>query len=71
MYYLYSKNDCKFCKKAVDLLETNFIEYRTIYPDIHIIELFKTQYKHFTYPFIFEETNFIGGYNDLENKFNF
>ena len=70
---VYSKENCEYCVKAINLLKLKQINYKEIKldgdRDVKKINELKQKYDHKTYPFIiFNEDGedlFIGGYSDL------
>ena len=68
MFLIISKDGCEYCDKAIYFLVDKNEEYIVIdkedLPPFYI-EMFKHQYNHHTYPFIFE---FMGGYDVLKNR---
>lgn len=71
MFIIYSKKNCSYCQKAKELLNNNNMYYdeKQLDPllDKEFIEELKNTYNHFTFPFIFQNTNFIGGFTELND----
>ncbi len=72
---IFSKPSCKYCTKSYDLLNNNNIEYYKfdvgeLVDNVEFDEIYnKLQLltnKAKTYPMIFIEQKFIGGYNELQ-----
>lgn len=65
-FYLITKDNCSYCTKAVELMKENniFFEYCNK-NDIDDIEMLKEKYKIKTYPIIFNDGHYIGGYDEL------
>lgn len=64
MWYVYGKEGCTYCKKAVDLLEQ--MGQKVSYIDMKDVEN-TAGWK--TVPQIFTEKHHIGGYAELEKHF--
>ena len=60
MYWVYGKESCSYCKRAVDLLKAN--GFSVAYIDI---ETMPNTANWATVPQVFSETRHIGGYEDL------
>lgn len=78
LFKVYAKDGCKYCEDAIDIINCYLDEARTS-PDylevIHnptneVVTALKEQHDHHTYPFIFFEGEFIGGYSDMIQKEN-
>jgi glutaredoxin len=76
---IYTKSGCKYCTNVKQLLQENNIKYEVVDCDEYIIkdkEKFlnfikkytKKDYK--TFPMVFNDTKFIGGYNETMEKVN-
>lgn len=67
-YTVYGRSGCRFCDKAVDLLEREGLPYSYVPLDVHREKLkwFKEELKLATVPQIFLGSLHIGGYSDLE-----
>lgn len=67
MYYVYSKNDCRFCKAAKAILELADKEYKELIIDIDISkEDVLSKFPGITsVPIISLADETIGGYNEL------
>lgn len=77
-YTIYSKQDCTFCIKAKKLLDDDKHTYTTIYCDDILLNKrieflnFMAQYtSQKTFPFIFYNETFIGGYQELLEHLTF
>lgn len=71
-YTVISKKNCIYCKYSCKLLEDNKIEYKTIDNNEFIgdeIDSIKPV-EHKTYPMIFKDKKFIGGYMELRKYIN-
>lgn len=70
MYYIYGKSGCIYCKHACELLKATKISFK--YFDIEkndtLVDFFKRVYNMKTYPMIFYNKNYIGGYTELEKS---
>jgi len=64
MWWVYGKENCPYCKKAVQLLEQ--MGQSIVYVDIKDM-INSAKWK--TVPQIFTETRHIGGYAELERHF--
>lgn len=62
MFWVYGKQDCSYCRRAVELLQGH--NQRVAYIDIANIPN-TANWK--TVPQVFTETDHIGGYEDLVN----
>lgn len=74
MIRLYSKRKCLYCTKAKNMLNELGIEFEETKLDpekandkLKIDRLVKLT-NQYTFPFIFEDKEFIGGYTDLEHR---
>lgn len=69
MLKVYTKDNCRYCVQAKNLLNYKHIEYQEISLGRDIsVQDFQLSYPHVrTVPFILNETNVIGGYQDLLN----
>lgn len=76
-YTIYSKSGCKFCSLAKNFLKENKLEYSIIDCDDYLIEnknkflefiFYLSNKEHKTFPIIFFNKIYIGGYLELENK---
>jgi glutaredoxin len=78
-YTIYTKSACYYCEKLKNLLEDNNITYIVINCDNYlqnnrdnfiefIKKITKTNWK--TFPIVFHNENFIGGFNDTQNYIN-
>ena len=62
----FSKHGCKFCDLAEAELICANIKYNIVKnADSKTINELKEKYNHTTYPFVFVNNEFIGGYNEL------
>lgn len=72
MLTIYSKKGCSFCAKALELLNSEDLPFS--FHDItgddkmvkHLLEK-TSKFNHKTFPFIFNDDVFIGGYTELKN----
>lgn len=76
-FTVYSITDCKFCKKAVELLDNKKLNFIVVVMDKNpeFIQKIKEDMKMTTVPIILEhltigEIRIIGGSDDLENYLN-
>lgn len=72
MYKIYSKSNCQYCDKAKALLKSKKIEFDEFELDVHytreeLIEQFPTAR---TFPVILIDGNYIGGFDQLKERFN-
>lgn len=77
-YTIYSKQDCMFCIKAKKLLDVDKYTYTTIHCDelllnnrvefLNFMSKFTSQK---TFPFIFHNGQFVGGYQELLEHLTF
>lgn len=69
IFKMYTKDGCSYCERAKSLimaLLNDGPELLTVKnPDKNTVEELVKKYDHHTYPFIFFENTFIGGYEDL------
>jgi glutaredoxin len=73
---IYSKNNCSYCTKSKQLLNSLNIDFKEIclnpddkdYYDA-IVNMLKNKYNHKTFPFIIVNNIFIGGYSELEQAY--
>lgn len=73
---VYSKPGCKYCKMAIELLQEKGIEFdvKTLDPDVNLskytlqVNSLKKSTGHKTFPFIFINNKFIGGYQELKTS---
>lgn len=77
-YTIYTKKDCLNCNKAKKILDNDEVTYTTINCDDLIIKNrfeFLTMMNNYTsqktFPFVFHNGNFIGGYNELLQHLTF
>ena len=65
--FMIVKPTCPYCVKALklrpDLVTLNYDEYA------ELVEEIKTYFNHKTYPMIFIDKKFIGGYSDLSKLY--
>lgn len=76
IYTIYSKSGCPNCKKVKTLLEENNIKFIIVDCDEYLIN-YKTDFLQFiknliskewkTFPIVFDNTYFIGGFSDTDN----
>ena len=71
-YIIYSKIGCSFCKNAKELFDSKNINYKEIkVNEDNISEIYKnidTKTNNYrSFPIIFHNSKFIGGYADLKN----
>ena len=70
-WVIYTKQGCGYCENAKNLMKTNNFNFNIISGENNkeILEIMKkigkSDFK--TWPKIFKNNNFIGGYNDLKN----
>lgn len=79
-FTIYSKSGCINCNKAKELLKKNNLDYKVIDCDEYLLEvkeeflyminnLINREYK--TFPMIFYDNKFIGGFSELQHLINF
>lgn len=77
MIHIFTKQGCGFCVKAKQLLENANISYKLT--DITDDDTTKykllddprvKQYGHRTFPFVFKEDEFVGGFTELKEMFD-
>lgn len=65
------KDGCKYCTMARDLLDNNFVDYvylkNTECPEL--ADTIKTEFSHGTFPHIFLEGKFVGGFTEASTMF--
>ncbi|KAM0673186.1 hypothetical protein GVAV_003350 [Gurleya vavrai] len=61
------KYDCPYCDKAIDLLKSNYVEFTYIPAERHysLKKVIEKKYNHFTVPVIFLHSEFVGGFQEL------
>lgn len=75
MYIIYCVQNCKYCDKAKSLLDTK--NYQYVYYDVTmkkteiLDELADKTNNQRTFPVIFKEKTFIGGFTELKDKLDF
>jgi glutaredoxin 3 len=64
---IYTKNGCRYCRLAKELLENNNIDYEAVElgNDLDLQQKLVNQTKQYTVPYIFINGKFIGGYKNL------
>ncbi len=77
-YTMYTKQDCSFCIKAKKLLDNDEVKYTIFYCDdilvknrVDFLTMMSTYTTQKTFPFIFHDGVFIGGYNELLQHLTF
>ena len=67
IFEVYSRDGCDYCKKAIDLLQRECLSYNEYKLDRDFTrdEIKQRFPEAKTYPIIFLDKKFIGGYNDL------
>ena len=71
-YVVIGKSGCKYCVKAIEFLERAETEYVYIdIKDINMDSLQKVNKNWKTVPQIFLRKDFIGGFSELEKRFEF
>lgn len=77
-YTIYTKYDCSYCLKAKKLLDDDKFTYTTIYCDdilsnnrIEFLNFMSQYTEQKTFPFIFYNGTFIGGYTELLEHLTF
>lgn len=63
-----SKAGCPYCSNASSALKKNNIPFELLPHDEHpdLVQAIKTEKSHSTFPMIFLDEKFIGGYSDLQ-----
>lgn len=73
MFLIYSKDNCKYCDMAKQLIsdyidtECGYIEFSN--PPTQVVEKLKETTGQMTYPFIYCGDTFIGGYQELSDHY--
>jgi glutaredoxin len=77
-YTIYTKQDCSFCLKAKRLLDDDKYTYTTIHCDellsknrIEFLTFMSNYTDQKSFPFIFHNGEFIGGYTELLHHLTF
>ena len=70
MFTIYSKDNCSYCIKTRKLLDEKNINYTLIKPSLKMVNELKEETGHTTFPFIFKDKNFLGGYSQLLDYFD-
>lgn len=65
---LYTKNNCKWCRKAKKWFKIRNIEYDEIFLEDNKLEQFKIEHKVETVPLIYVNEQKLGGFTDLKNS---
>lgn len=65
MIIVYGKEDCKYCTMAKQLLREHKFPFETSFPGKEKVQSLKGETGHKTFPFIFDDKKFIGGYAEL------
>lgn len=72
-FEIFCKDGCKYCRHAIALLNeicranpnsTTFVIHDN--PQQDVVDDFKRKYNHHTYPFVFADDKFVGGYSELQ-----
>jgi glutaredoxin len=63
MFRVFSKTNCGYCTKAKSLLEESGEHYEVI--EEFDVEAIKRVTNHKTFPFIFKDNTFLGGFTEL------
>ena len=71
IFILFILKGCPYCEGAMQLIDINNKTYKAYYPNKQIlIECIKNKYNydttHTTFPFIFYNQQFVGGFDDLK-----
>ena len=72
MFYMISKEECRFCNKAKDLLKNKNLNFEYLDVDtldegrMDRISRIAERLNHSTYPMIAHDNKFIGGCDDLQ-----
>lgn len=70
MFTLITKDGCNYCEKARIFLSQKKIEYKvTDHAEVNI-DTIKKSTMHTTFPFIFLDGEFIGGYDEMRMRFS-
>lgn len=67
---IYSKDGCKYCELAKQFLKEKNIEFEALIPEGDEINSLKFKNNWKTFPFIFINKQFIGGYQELKCYFD-
>jgi len=65
---LYTKNNCKWCRRAKKWFKIRNIEYDEIFLEDNKLEQFKTEHNVETVPLIYVNEQKLGGFKDLKNS---
>jgi len=65
---LYTKNNCKWCRRAKNWFKIRNIEYDEIFLKDDELEQFKKEHNVETVPLIYVNNNKVGGFNDLKKS---
>lgn len=68
MFKVYSKENCRFCSEAKSLLQVRGEDFEVV--DSFDVEQMKKETYHYTYPFIFKDNVFLGGFTELRKLLN-
>jgi glutaredoxin len=75
-FTIYTKSECKYCNMVKELLANNYQEFNTINCDTYLIEnkteflsfiLRLTTKEHKTFPMVFYQGKFVGGFTDTQD----
>jgi glutaredoxin len=77
-YTIYTKQNCVSCDKAKKILDNDEVAYTTIHCDeiliknrIEFLNVMSTYTTQKTFPYVFYDGIFIGGYNELLQHLTF
>jgi len=73
MYYVYGKHGCAYCISALNLLNSQRLKYEYLEIDSNptFVDFLKRTFHCKTYPMIFYDGNYIGGFQQLQNSLQF
>lgn len=65
------KPGCPFCQNAIEMLDSNRIPYKKIdhKEERELVEAIKHEKNHTTFPMIFINSKFIGGFQQLKEQY--
>lgn len=66
-----TKPKCPFCRDAKKMLDDNKVSYRELdcEKERELVEAIKQEKKHNTFPMIFVNSEFVGGFQQLEERY--
>lgn len=66
-----TKPGCPFCQSAIEMLDKNKVQYKEFdyEEEKELVEAIKQEKRHKTFPMIFIDTEFVGGYDQLKKRY--